>query len=512
MSEKKTEKQHIKVENSGQSEIQRRFKQHPFVFIGTVFVLVIVIIAFVLVPAIVPGEGIAASQLNFGSWDNKPIVYSSGGFFARAREEYSNDIRDRYSNMNMSYQIEYQIWRRAFEDTVLYTAILDIMDKSGYTPSKDFIDKRVAALPQFQENGRFSGIKYKKYDAASRIKLWQDIANQARIERYYDDLAVKTAEAEADFFGKMALPQRKFKLAAFPYISYPDEEAAIYANKNPDMFKTVYLSRITVSSGEREAQAILNKIRSNEATFEDTARTQSEDDYADLGGDTGERMAYELSLDIPDEEQRKSVINLAKGETSAVIKLPSSWVIFRANEASRPADLQDLTTLNKIRLFLMDNERGIIEDWLITRAENFAQQARGDGFETAVAADGITSYEFGDLPLNYGDNPLFPTVSSFQVYILNGASTDENFWRTAFSTPVGEPSRPIVLGGNSDNIVVFYPEGEITDDASIMENSKSSFSSWVNPQIGKDVATAILTSKKFYDGFTSAYLRLFADS
>jgi hypothetical protein len=511
MSEKKTEKQH-KVENSGQSEMQRRFKQHPFIFIGTVLVLVIVIIAFVLVPAIVPGEGIAASQLNFGSWDNKPIIYSSGGVFARTREMYASLARNQYSDMAMPYQIEYQIWRRAFEDTVLYTAILDIMDKSGYTPSKDFIDKRVASLPQFQENGRFSGIKYKKLDAASRIKLWQDVSNDTLIERYYDDLAIKTADAEADFFGQMALPQRKFKLAIFPYASYPDEEAAVYANKNPDMFKTVYLSRITVSGGEREAQSILDKIRLNEATFEDTARTQSEDDYADIGGDTGERMAYELSLDIPDEEQRKSVINLAKGETSAVIKLPSSWVIFQANEASRPADLQDTATLNKIRLFLMDNERGVIENWLITRAENFAQQAREISFETAVADYNINSYDFGELPLNYGDSPLFSTVNSFQVYSLSGVSTDENFWRTAFSTPLGEPSRPIVLGGNSDNIVVLYPDEEIVDDISIVENSKTNFSSWINPQIQRDIGAAILTSNKFDDKFVGTYFRLFADS
>jgi hypothetical protein len=511
MSEKKTEKQHKKVEKSGQSDVQRRFKQHPFIFIGTVLVLVIVIIAFVLVPAIVPGEGIASSQLNFGSWDNKPIVYSSGGVFARMREMYASIEQNRYSNMNMPYQIEYQIWRRAFEDTVLYTAILDIMDKSGYTPSKSFIDKRVASLPQFQENGRFSGIKYKKLDAASRIKLWQDVANDTLIERYYDDLAIKVPDAEADFFGQMALPQRKFKLAIFPYASYPDEEAAIYANRNPDMFKTVYLSRITVSGGEREAQAILEKIRLNEATFEDTARTQSEDDYADIGGDTGERMAYELSLDIPDDEQRKSVINLAKGETSSVIKLPSSWVIFRANEASRPADLQDPATLDKIRLFLMDNERGVIEDWLITRAENFAQQAREVSFETAVSDYSLDAYDFGELPLNYGDSPLFTTVNSFQVYSLSGVSTDENFWRTAFSTPVGEPSRPIVLG-NSDNIVVLYPHEEIAEGMSIVDISKTNFSSWINPQIQRDIGTAILTSNKFDDRFVGTYFRLFAGS
>ncbi|MDR1148243.1 MAG: hypothetical protein LBK66_06380, partial [Spirochaetaceae bacterium] len=91
--------------------------------------------------------------------------------------------------------------------------------------------------------------------------------------------------------------------------------------------------------------------------------------------------------------------------------------------------------------------------------------------------------------------------------------TDENFWRTAFSTPVGEPSRPIVLGGNSDSIVVLYPDEEIVDDISIVENSKSNFSySWINPQIQRDIETAILTSDKFDDRFVGTYFRLFSGS
>ncbi|MDR0409439.1 MAG: peptidylprolyl isomerase [Spirochaetaceae bacterium] len=507
MSEKKNEKQHKKPEHEEESEIQKRFKRHPFVFIGTVLVLIIVIIAFVLVPAIVPGEGIASSQFTFGYWDKKPVAYSSGGFFASMREQYSNIAR--------FYQIsEYQVWRSAFEATVIRTAVLDIMNKSGYTPSKAIVDKRVAALPQFQENGRFSAIKYKKLDAASRIKLWQDMSNDIIIERYHEDSgAIKSADAEADFFGRMVLPQRKFKFVGFSYSSYPDEEAAAYANKNPVMFKTLYLSRITVSSGEREAQAILNKIRSNETTFEDAARAQSEDNYADMGGDTGATMSYELSLEIPDEEQRVSVINLAKDEISEVIRVPSGWVFFRANEPSRPSDLQDAATLEKVRLFLMDNERGVIEDWLLAQAENFARQARTEGFDAAAASDDIDSYDFGAVPINYGDSPLFPAVSASQPPGLNGVETDENFWQTAFATPMGEPSRPIVLGGSNDNIVVLYPDEEIIDDADSVENSKTSFSGWwLSNQTQRSITNTILTSKKFEDNFVSTYFRLFSGS
>ncbi|MDR3355859.1 MAG: peptidyl-prolyl cis-trans isomerase [Spirochaetaceae bacterium] len=503
MAEKKSEKQGKKPDASGQSGIERRFRHHPLVFIGTVLVLVIVVIAFVLVPAIVPGEGLAASRLEFGSWNGKPIVYSSGGFFALMVERNSRD----YGMGN------YQAWRSAFEAAAERTAVLDIMETSGYTPSKSFVDRKVAELPFFKENGRFSAVKYNRMDASARIKLWQDMRNDVTVNIYHDDAAtIKTAGAEAEFIGRMALTQRKFSMTAFPYSSYPDSESASYANKNADMFKTVYLSRITVSGGKREAQAVMDKIRSGEITFEDAARTQSDDEYADRGGDTGTRMAFELSAEIPDEDQWRAVINLPKDTISDLLELSSGWVFFRANEESRTSNLQDSDTLSKIRGFLMDSERGVIEDWLITQAENFAQEARRIGFTGAAGDADLRVYEFGPLPINYGDSPLFKSLNSFQAPGLRDAVSDENFWRTAFSTPVGEPSRPVVLGGGENNIVILYPGEELTDEGDAAENTRTIFSSWwAQNETLRSVASSVLSSDKFNDNFISTYFRLFSN-
>lgn len=501
MAEKKSGKHSKNVEISGHSDIERRFKQHPFVFIGTLLILVIVIVAFVLVPAIVPGEGLAVSRLEFGSWDGKPIAYSSGGFFARVRERNSQDY-----GMN-----DYQAWRSAFEATVERTAILDTMDRSGYAPSRPFVDKKVAELSFFQENGRFSAVKYNRIDAATRMKLWQDMRNDLIINIYHDDLrTIKIAGAETEFIGRMALPRRKFSMTVFPYTSYPDSEVAAYASRNADIFKTVYLSRITAAGGRREAQSILDRIQSGAITFEDAARTQSDDEYADRGGDTGARTAFEISSEIPDEEQWKIVINLPKDEVAGPFELSSGWVIFRANETSRPPNLQDSETLSKARDYLMDSERGLVEDWLITQAENFAREARLTGFAGAAADADLEIHEFGPLPINYGDSPLFTSLSSFQAPGLRDAVADENFWHTAFSTPVGEPSRPIVLSGSENSIVVLYPGEEITDENEAVENSKTMFSGWwAENETLRSIADSILASDKLNDSFNDTYFRLF---
>jgi hypothetical protein len=503
MAEKKSGKHGKKTEISGDAGIERRFKQHPFIFIGTVLVLVIVIIAFVFVPAFVEGVGLTAPSLEFGSWNGKPIAYSSGGFFSRMREMYSQQY-----GMN-----EYQAWRNAFEASVERTAILDTMNRSGYTPSKPFVDRKVAELPYFQENGRFSAVKYNKIDAAARIKLWQDMQNDLIVNIYYDDAGtIKIAEAETEFIGRMALVQRKFSMATFPYTSYPDSEVAAYASRNADMFKTVYLSRITVPGGKREAQAVLDKIRSNEITFEDAARTQSDDEYSDRGGDTGTRMAFEFSSEIPDEKQWQAVINLPKDQMSDLLELSSGWVIFRANDSSRPPNLQDSETLNKARNYMMDSERGVVEDWLLTQAENFAQEARAVGFAAAASKADLEIHEFGALPINYGDSPLLTSLNSFQIQGLRDSVSDENFWRTAFSTPVGEPSRPIVLSGSEENIVVLYPSEELTDESGAADTSKTTFSSWwAENETLRSVANSILASDKFNDDFINTYFRLFSN-
>jgi hypothetical protein len=499
MSEKKPEKHGKKQDTPEQSELGRRFRQHPLIFIGTVLVLVIVIIAFVLVPAIVPGEGLSASNLEFGYWDKKPITYSAGGFFARMREQYA--ALARYYGMS-----DYQIWRNAFESTVIRTAALDIMAKSGYEPSKPFVDKKVAELPEFQENGRFSAVKYNKLDTSSRIKLWQDMRRDISVSLYHADSGmVKTASAEAEFIGRMALLQRKFKMAVFPYASYPNEEVIAYTNKNLSLFKTVYLSQITISGDEREARTVMDRIQSNETSFEDAARTQSTDSYSERGGDTGSRMVFEIAAEIPDEEQQNSLLNLAKGEMSEPVKIPSGWAIYRANEASEPPNLQDDAVLRKIRDFLMDNERGIIEDWLIVQAEDLSREARNSSFDGAAAEKGIEVYEFGALPVNYGSSELFTTLNSFSVPGLQDAVNDENFWRTAFSTPVGEPSQPVVLSGNEDNIVLLYPEAEL-EESNAAETSESSFTSrWAANNVQRQITDAILSSSKFDDRFLNVY-------
>jgi len=69
-------KEKKKAHDKADSELARRFKTSPLLFIGTFIVLIIVIVAFVLVPAIVPNSRFGRDvDLTFGYYDKIPISY-----------------------------------------------------------------------------------------------------------------------------------------------------------------------------------------------------------------------------------------------------------------------------------------------------------------------------------------------------------------------------------------------------------------------------------------------------
>jgi hypothetical protein len=301
----------------------------------------------------------------------------------------------------------------------------------------------------------------------------------------------------------MASPRRTFDMVAFPLSSYPDSEITGYAAENPDLFRLTHLSRITLSSSEAEAQTVLKSIQEGTATFEEAAGTHSQDGYADRGGDIGLKMVYELTTEIPEADARNTVTALKAGEYSPVVKVPAGWAFFRADVTPYAADLADSGNLSKIRSYILDLERGRMDDWLIAQAETFIAQVKEDGFDAAAEAQGLVKQSFGPLPLNYGGVDLFDSLRSAGIQELTSAESNENFWRTAFFTPLETPSIPLVLGGN---VVVLYPNGETPAEESAVGTVKSIYSSyWLSYNAEMGLRNYFLRSDKLDDRFFNTF-------
>jgi hypothetical protein len=497
-----TKKKSGREGDSFRDEFIRRFRTSPFLFLGTILILVIVIVAFVLVPALVPNARGGDIDRTFGYYNRVPINFAPGSFFA----QYKNDLDDQetQNRQNPAYQpvSEVELLRRAFDETVVRFGILDEMKASGYTAPEETVDRRIAENPVLLA-------RYRQADSGTKISLWRQVQEDIAEDYYRLDVnGFRVPAAEAAFIGAMASRERSFDMVSLPLSSYPDGELVSYAEANPALFRVLRLSRITLGSGEKEAQQILGTIRGEITTFEDAARTHSQDAYADQGGDMGQKMAYELVYEIPDEAEREKIIGLGKGEISQAIPVPGGWAFFRVEEAAAPANMGNTALLDKVRSYITTFERGRMEDWLIKDAEALGALIREEGLSEALYRRGLKERSFGPLPINYGDNPLFTSLLSFrdsqgQIMIeLYYAMENEEFWSTAFFSPLNTPSAPLVLG---DSVVLLFPKEE-TENTGKAADLESSYSSYMAGGIANlSIRSYFTTHKKLEDRFDITY-------
>jgi parvulin-like peptidyl-prolyl isomerase len=507
----KDKKNAVKEKESSSSEISRRFKQNPGLFIGTVVVLVLVIVSFVLVPAIVPESSRAAGDYIFGYYDNVPISWVPGNMFAQYQEQAVQNLQAQGREVN-DYRTAAEVWRWAFEGAVVHTAILQMMKRSNYTVPVKTVDREVARLPQFQENGRFSKALYERMSESARLTQWRQVSDELSKKMYYDDyFDLLIPSAEVEFIANMSSVMREFEMVYFKVDDYPDSEYLSYAQGNPSLFDSIHLSMISVSSSEREARKILASINDGTVTFEDAAKTQSQDSYADRGGDMGSRYAYELESDIPDEDARRIILGLGRGELSDLVRIGDNWVIFRIEEELKKADFDDEAVIERVRYYLRSFERGRMEDWAIGQANEFNGEAIESGFETAARWRNMEMFRIGPLPINYGSIDLFTAlaISGFNDQDVQNMSRNENFWKIAFSTALQTPSEPFVQG---NNVIVLFPRDQTTADEEALERIKTMYSSyWVGFVAQQYIQYYFLTgvNDKMEDNFWDVYFRVF---
>ena len=488
---------------SSRSELVRRFKANPFLFCGTVFILVIIVVAFVFVPAIVP-DAFGAGDLTFGSFNRVPIAYVPGNHFHQVHQFLMQRHQPAHDDPNFMLMVA-QIWRHAFEEAAIRIGILEKMRQTGFVVPQDVVNREMAELPMFQENGRFSLARYRALDNNARMTLWRQVQENYIIDHYLADMAnIQTPSREVSFVSSMASMQRSFDLAIFPLASYPDAEVIAFAEANPDLFSTVRVSSITLNN-EREAQQILANIQNGVISFEEAARNHSQDWAADRGGDMGSFVSFELRWLMGNEDARLSVMNLPAGGLTDVFRVPAGWAFYRVDEAAHLTDLNDPVMMGRVRNYLMQNLRGRVEDWAISEAGRFTALAQEIGFDAAIAAEGITRRSFGPIPLNFGDSVLFAPIAAAGVPELEGAGNDTFFWRAAFTTPLNTISRPIVIW---DNVMVLLPLEEVPMEESDIGFIESFYPFWIRNSIDGAHRAYFLNHDRLDDRFNETFWRL----
>jgi len=503
----------IKEKDSAEAEIVKKFKQNPGVYIGSVIVLVLVVVTFVGGDFLSGGRRYVrkSNDLTFGYYDKVPITWVPGNILSQYYETTFNNFRAQGYDPNDRW-VNYYVWKQAYDRSVIHTAIINMLKKSGYTVSEKAVNKVVLQLPQFQDNGRFSLILYNRMSDSSRIALWHKTQEDIAMNVFFSDyFSLLIPEAEAKFVANMSSPKRAFDFVSFNVDDYPDSEYLAFAKENSKLFDSIQLSKITISGSEREAKKILASVKDGTTTFEDAARSQSKDSYADRGGDMGVKFCYEIDGEIPASEDRDAIYSLGKGELSGVISTNDGWAFFRAESELTKADFDDYSVMDRVRNYVKSYERGRMEDWSVTQANDFISESKEAGFANAARYKNLSRKNLGPLPLNYGGVDLFTTVESFTDSGLSAddlklLSQNEIFWKRTFTTPVNTPCDPIVQGSN---VFVFVPTEETAAEESSIDEIASNFKTqFVQYTSDQSLQKYFMNNGKLTDHFDDIYFNV----
>jgi len=494
----------------------KRGIKNPFVYGGTIVILVITIIAFVFIPSI--GGGIASgSAPEFGRWDGKPITYSSDSYFASQVAQINDYLRQQGLSEENFQLYAYQVWNMAFQSAVIRTALIDMVEKSGYRVTEKGLDEAMLTNTTFFVDDVFSVEKYNKTPLATRMTIRNTTRDDIMVQRYYEDLyTISPSTAEMKFVTEMAKPQRVISYIDIPLSGFPEADAIAWGTSNADLFRTIGISRITITSSESDAKKILAQVRDNKLSFEDAAKSHSQDGYADLGGDAGSVFYYLFAEGFTDTGAAAKIAGLAKGEVSDVYEIgEKAWAFFKINSEIAPSDFSSAETIAEIRAYIEEKERGTLESWAIAKANLLVTSTNLADFQKSAAKAGYEVKIAGPFMINLGNPtfyaynqqiPLFQAAAPLGTTELSSAESDEAFMTELFSLEKGKVSKPLVV---EDKIVVFG----VTDDADASDDDTAlvqfAYPYFHQQTIETQTRQAILASDKFKDSFSDTFFKYF---
>ena len=187
---------------------------------------------------------------------------------------------------------------------------------------------------------------------------------------------------------------------------------------------------------------------------------------------------------------------------SGVIATTNGYSIFRGDGAAIPANFEDEALVDAVISYMRSYESGLIETYYLDLAQDFWNVASVSGMAEACRQFDVEPTQVGPFPLNYGSSPLFPSMTSTDM-ALNGAASNENFMKTAFSMQLDEISSPMVL----NNYVVMLM---LTEETTVpAEDNSLLFDSYVTQFDQVAVQNAVMTSDKLQNDFLTVFFKYF---
>jgi hypothetical protein len=332
-------------------------------------------------------------------------------------------------------------------------------------------------------------------------------------QRYVEDLTRGryNPKGEIEFYEEMIRSERRFEFISMAYNAYPTEELSRYGEANAADFRRIDLSRIRLTGSSEAAAQIHQLITSGTATFEDQARAHSQDGFAEQGGDVGFRYFFEIASDFDDREKAEQIFALADGTVSQVLENRfENRIIYRADSIVIAPDFSDESTLEIVRAYLNQNERGLIEDYFLARADQFSVAASQSDFQTAANELDLTVHTTDWFPINYQNATSLRRVTATEnPELLSNASAFEQFFLQGFALQrPGDVSVPIRL--QNSVVVLRLLEERDSPPENLRNTAGDSMFKWFSLRaIDSDLKVRVFSNQQqFSDNFDEAFAQI----
>lgn len=487
--------------------LDKKKKKIPILYIFTVIILVIIVVTFLGSPV---AGGLAGGVLiTFGKYANIPIEFYPGNYLSEQKDMLAQQL-DRGENQNFELQM-YQVWRGAFDRTIIHTALLWLAEKNSIKVSNNKIDTIiVGSNSPYSVNGEFSFERYNETPRGERSNyrkyMEESLTKEVILKNYLS--GIKVSKNETEFVAEMGKSEISLDIAYISFDSYPDSEVTAFVEKNKNLFRSMEASRITITSNKNDADKIYEIVNANPNTFSDTAKNQSKDSYAESGGDMGDIFVYNINMELKNPDDVDKIFSLEANAVSPVIETNSGWAIYKSTTPAKDIDLADSISMDTAKRYMLTYESGTVEDYFMQKASTI----KADTFTRDAFAEDFSIYKTSSFPINFAETSLFSRLFksiSFddtsvpqQLKMLN---YNEDFLINAFSLKEKGITSPIVLS----NSIIICSLVEKTENNSFQETLDSYYPYILQQVNDQSLASYILDSDKLIDNFDSVFEKEF---
>ncbi len=464
-----------------------------YIILGAV---AIALIAGVAIPAFGPKAG--GGSLKFGSYDGTPIEFAYGNYFYNQYQNYAQQSRD------STQTGAYQVWLNAYQGTVFHIAIEKMAKQAGLRVTDKAVNKAIIESGLYHKDGVFDPVTYEQASNESKKRIHNQISDNLPTQMIFNDLStLLTSPQELEFIDLLGEKARSFEYVVFDASLYPDDLTRHYASANASLFTLIDVSSITVSDQEA-GEALRQEIASGNISFEDAARENSLDSFANEGGRSGTWYLWELQETFSESDEVNLLYSTKQGELSPLFASYLGYTFYRVEKDPFMADLNDDEVLKDVKTYI---GRGgeMITPYLAEQAAQFVAAIEGGGdFNREAQKRNLEVYTVEPTPPNTGQSSFFIGFSNTDSGgYLSAVGDDVMAVERLYRAELNTVTQPIESRGA-------YVVARATAEGGLAEEMRDYvmflYPYIIQEGIQQDLLQSIFTNDKYEDNFLQTFI------